>query len=66
MVDVQQSPEIAIEIKQENKQYYATILLGGKRVKRSDYFNTQAGASLAGKILIDENFKPLLPGYLLE
>ncbi len=66
MVDFQQAPEISIEIKQENKQYYATLLQGGKLIKRSDCFNTQAGASLAGKILIDKNFKPLRFSYLFK
>lgn len=46
--------KLSIEIKQQGQKYQAIIWKGNQQLNASDHFNTAAGASIAGYMLLEE------------
>jgi hypothetical protein len=60
-----QKSTLNVEVKQEQGQFYAVLYQGDVSLCRSDYFNTAAGASVAGYLLLSEQ-QPKTPGYFSQ
>lgn len=46
--------KLTIEIRQEKEKFYAIIWQEEAAIRKSDHFNTAAGASVAGYLLLSE------------
>lgn len=54
MFSFRNNKKLTIEIKQDEQKYYAVIWKGSQKLNTSDNFNTAAGASIAGYMLLEE------------
>ena len=57
---------LTVEVKKERNKFYAELWQDNKAVNRSDLFNTAAGASVAGYLLLNEQLQVRHSNYFFE